>query len=89
MGKIITLPKTLRKNKDVIDEESAYIKTIFHDKLISLPSEFEFYLKKFKRVYKIEKSNSEFPEEICFFAEEAMEYKCDNPYFNEWCDKNL
>lgn len=58
MTKIINLPKTLRKNQENIDEDSFLFKTIFHDKLIGFPSEFKFYLRKYKRVYKIEKSNS-------------------------------
>jgi hypothetical protein len=59
MGKVVSLPQTLKLNKEILKYADEYVKTYKHEKLISLPKEYNFYLKKYKRVYKIEKSNSE------------------------------
>lgn len=127
---VIDLPAFKTQSRDRLDHGAEYIKTMHLPKVISLPSEFNFYLKKFKRVYRIELSHSTkrwvlttdegrwgwdqrgdyvrtlcsaighrlhgdflnalfiaqrlYPNEAAFFCPELMEFKPNDPEFDNW-----
>lgn len=58
MSNIKQLPKFKRIDKQVFEDGSAYLKTIFHERVICLEPEYEFYQRKYGRVLRIERSNS-------------------------------